>query len=133
MKGAISAIGYDPEKLTVIIMQLVMLYRNGQIARMSKRTGKAVTLVDIIDEVGKDAAKVLFNLRSADTHLDFDIDLAIKQSDENPVYYVQYAHARICSILRQTQERGIKQPEIQNLCSDDIKKCLGTLHLQEEF
>ncbi len=133
MKGAISAIGYDPEKLTVIIMQLVMLYRNGQIARMSKRTGKAVTLVDIIDEVGKDAARFFFNLRSADTHLDFDIDLAIKQSDENPVYYVQYAHARICSILRQTQERGIKQPEIQNLCSDDIKKCLETLHLQEEF
>jgi len=106
VKGALKALGYDPGRLTVILMQLVRLYRNGEIARMSKRTGRAVTLADIVEEVGRDAARFFFNMRGADTHLDFDLDLAIKQSDENPVYYVQYAHARICSILRQASEQG---------------------------
>jgi len=121
MKGALEALGYDPDKLEIIIMQLVRLYRNGEIARMSKRTGKSVTLSDIVDEVGKDAARFFFNMRSADTHLDFDLDLAVKQSDENPVYYVQYAHARICSILRQASELGIQEPDIGNLTPDEIK------------
>lgn len=120
MKGALEAIGYDPDKLTVIIMQLVRLYRNGEIARMSKRTGKAVSLVDIVDEVGKDAARYFFNMRGADTHLEFDLDLAIKQSDENPVYYVQYAHARICSILRQAREKGINIPKLQDLSEQEL-------------
>lgn len=111
MKASLEAIGYDPDKLTIIIMQLVRLYRDGEVARMSKRTGKAVTLSDIVDEIGKDAARFFFNMRGADTHLEFDLDLAVKQSDENPVYYVQYAHARICSILRQAQEKGITLPE----------------------
>ncbi|MDI3534902.1 MAG: arginyl-tRNA synthetase [Thermosediminibacterales bacterium] len=113
MKGALEALGYDPERLKVIIIQLVRLYRNGELARMSKRTGKAVTLADLVEEVGKDAARFFFNMRSADTHLDFDLDLAVSKSADNPVYYVQYAHARICSILRQVEERGIKIPSAE--------------------
>lgn len=120
MKASLEALGYDPDKLTVIIMQLVRLYRDGEVARMSKRTGKAVTLSDIVDEIGKDAARFFFNMRSADTHLEFDLDLAVKQSDENPVYYVQYAHARICSILRQAKDKGMALPKVteegKNLC-----------------
>lgn len=127
MKGAMAALGYDPDKLQIIIMQLVRLYRNGEIARMSKRTGKTVTLADIVEEVGKDAARFFFNMRSADTHLDFDLDLAVKQSDENPVYYVQYAHARICSILRQALEQDIKESDIDNLTQDEIKALVGLL------
>ena len=133
MKGALKALGYDPDKLTVIIMQLVRLYRNGEIARMSKRTGRAVTLVDIVEEVGKDAARFFFNLRGADTHLDFDLDLAIKQSDDNPVYYVQYAHARISSILRQAQEQGINMPDVNNITPDDINKYASLLTEEPEI
>ena len=133
MKGALKALGYDPDKLTVIIMQLVRLYRNGEIARMSKRTGRAVTLVDIVEEVGKDAARFFFNLRGADTHLDFDLDLAIKQSDDNPVYYVQYAHARISSILRQAQEQGINMPDVNNMTPDDINKYASLLTEEPEI
>ncbi len=113
LKGALEAIGIDPEKLEVIIIQLVRLYRNGEIARMSKRSGKAITLSDLVEEVGKDAARFFFNLRSASSHLDFDLDLAVKQSNENPVFYVQYAHARICSILRQMEKEGITLDIIQ--------------------
>ncbi|WP_343030062.1 arginine--tRNA ligase [Alkalibaculum sporogenes] len=101
LKGALEALGIEPDRLTIIIMQLVRLTRKGEISRMSKRSGKMVTLSDLIDEVGKDAARFFFNLRSPDSHLDFDLDLAMEQSNDNPVFYVQYAHARICSILRQ--------------------------------
>ncbi len=101
LKGAMSALGIDPGRLQVIIMQLVRLFKGGEPVRMSKRTGEFVTLRDLIEEVGADAARYFFVMRSADSHLDFDLDLAKKQSNENPVYYVQYAHARICSILRQ--------------------------------
>lgn len=104
MKGAIEALGYDPDRLQVIIMQLVRLFRGGEPVRMSKRSGEYVTLRELIDEVGKDAARFFFVNRSSDSHLDFDLDLAKKQSSDNPVYYVQYAHARICSILRQAGE-----------------------------
>jgi arginyl-tRNA synthetase len=113
MKGSMEALGYDPDRLHIIIMQLVRLYRNGEIARMSKRTGRAVTLADLVDEVGKDAARFFFNMRGADTHLDFDLDLAVSQSSDNPVFYVQYAHARISSILRQVRENGIQVPDIK--------------------
>jgi len=132
MKGALKALGYDPDKLTVIIIQLVRLYRNGEIARMSKRTGRAVTLSDIIEEVGKDAARFFFNLRSADTHLDFDLDLAIKQSEDNPVYYVQYAHARISSILRQAAEQGARIPDINHFSEEEISKYLELLKEEAE-
>ena len=84
-------------------MQLVRLFRGGEPVRMSKRTGEYITLHDLMDEVGVDAARYFFVMRSADSHLDFDLDLAREQSSENPVYYVQYAHARICSILRQAE------------------------------
>ena len=100
MKGAVAALGIDPSKLDVVLFQLVRLYRNGEVARMSKRTGKSISLTDLIEEVGKDAARFNFNTKASGSHLDFDLDLAVKQSNENPVFYVQYAHARICSMLR---------------------------------
>jgi arginyl-tRNA synthetase len=111
MKAALKALGYDPEQLTVVVMQLVRLFSGGEIVRMSKRTGQYITLSDLMDEVGKDAARYFFVMRSHDSHLDFDLDLAKEESGENPVYYVQYAHARICSILRQAQEEGISTKE----------------------
>lgn len=108
MKGAMTALGLDPAGLDVILMQLVRLYRGGQIVRMSKRTGTTVSLDELIEEVGRDAARFSFVMRNPDSHLDFDLELAKQQSLENPVYYVQYAHARICSIFRQAQAGGIQ-------------------------
>jgi arginyl-tRNA synthetase len=96
-------------------MQLVKLIEGGQVVKMSKRTGRMVTLRDLIDEVGKDAARFFFNLRSADSPIDFDLDLAKEQSNENPVFYVQYAHARICSIIRQLEEEGVKIDNIDEV------------------
>ncbi|MBY0123285.1 arginine--tRNA ligase [Bacillus sp. S/N-304-OC-R1] len=107
MKAAIQALGYDREALEVEIIQLVHLYKNGEKMKMSKRTGKAVTMRDLVEEVGLDATRYFFAMRSADTHMDFDLDLAVSESNENPVYYAQYAHARICSILRQGEEQGL--------------------------
>ncbi|WP_303870718.1 arginine--tRNA ligase [Acetobacterium wieringae] len=104
LKGALTAVGIDASNFDVVIMQLVRLLRNGEVARMSKRQGKAIALTDLIDEVGVDATRFFFNLRSPDSHFDFDLDLAIEQSNDNPVFYVQYAHARICSIIRQMTE-----------------------------
>ncbi len=106
LKGAMKALGYDPDCLDIVIMQLVRLFKGGEIIRMSKRSGEFVTLEDLMAEVGRDAARYFFVMRSADSHLDFDMDLAKSQSAENPVYYIQYAHARICSIFRQLQEKG---------------------------
>lgn len=107
MKAAIEALGYGRDALEVEIIQLVHLYKNGEKMKMSKRTGKAVTMRDLVDEVGLDAVRYFFAMRSADTHMDFDLDLAVSQSNENPVYYAQYAHARISSILRQGEEQGL--------------------------
>lgn len=107
MKAAIEALGYDPNMLEVEIIQLVSLYQNGEKVKMSKRTGKAVTMRDLMEEVGLDATRYFFAMRSSDTHLDFDMDLAVSQSNENPVYYAQYAHARVCSILRQGEEQQL--------------------------
>lgn len=106
VKAAMEALGNDPGKLTVLIAQMVSLFQNGEKVKMSKRTGKAVTMEDLMDEVGVDAIRYFFTMRSMDSHLDFDMDLAISTSNENPVYYVQYAHARICSIFRQAEEQG---------------------------
>lgn len=99
IKGAMTALGYPGDDITVILMQLVRLYRGGEIVKMSKRSGKYVTLDELIEEVGKEAARFFFIMRSPDSALDFDLDLAKAESSDNPVYYVQYAHARICSIL----------------------------------
>lgn len=115
MKGSMEAIGVDPDRLDIIIMQLVRLLRNGEVARMSKRRGQTITLADLVEEVGRDAARFFFNLRSADTHLDFDLDLAVEKSNENPVFYVQYAHARICSILGQIAQEGVAVPAIDSI------------------
>lgn len=115
LKGAMQALGYDPDKLQVVIMQLVRLFRGGEIVRMSKRSGEFVTLDDLVEEVGKDAARYFFVMRSPDSHLDFDMDLAKSKSNDNPVYYIQYAHARICSIFRQVQESGISVPSARNI------------------
>lgn len=111
IKAAAIALGYDPDKLEIMIVQMVNLFRGGQAVIMSKRTGELVTLSEIVEEVGADAARFFFLMRSSESQLDFDLDLAKEQSDRNPVFYVQYAHARICSILRQAQEQGIPTPE----------------------
>lgn len=99
LKGAMTALGYPGDDITVILMQLVRLYRGGEIVKMSKRSGQYVTLDELIEEVGKEAARFFFIMRNPDSALDFDLDLAKAESSDNPVYYVQYAHARICSIL----------------------------------
>ena len=109
MKAAVGALGYNPEQLEVLILQMVSLYRNGELVKMSKRTGQSVTLNELIEEVGTDAARFFFVMRSIDSQLDFDLTLATEKSNENPVYYIQYAHARICSIFRQLKEAGIKE------------------------
>lgn len=111
MKGAMDAIGLDGNKLDVVLMQLVKLVRNGEIVKMSKRTGKAIQLSDLLDEVPVDAARFLFNMREANSQMDFDLDLAVQQDSQNPVYYVQYAHARICSIVKSLAKEGISPKE----------------------
>ncbi|GLX71340.1 arginine--tRNA ligase [Paenibacillus glycanilyticus] len=107
VKAAMAALGNDPDKLVVLIAQMVSLFQDGEKVKMSKRTGKAVTMQDLMDEVGVDAIRYFFTMRSMDSHLDFDMDLAISTSNENPVFYVQYAHARICSIFRQAEEQNV--------------------------
>ena len=107
LKGALQAIGIDASRLDIVLMQLVRLMRDGEVVRMSKRTGKAIQLADLLDEVPVDAARFLFNLREANAQMDFDLDLAVQQDAQNPVYYVQYANARICSILRALEKEGI--------------------------
>ncbi|WP_210364379.1 arginine--tRNA ligase [Bacillus sp. REN3] len=135
MKAAIEALGYDRDTLEVEIIQLVHLYKNGEKMKMSKRTGKAVTMRDLIDEVGLDGVRYFFAMRSSDTHMDFDLDLAVSQSNENPVYYAQYAHARISSILRQAAEQGLVFDEgadfklIQSEKEIDLLKKLGEFPL----
>jgi arginyl-tRNA synthetase len=111
MKAAVEALGVDPSRLDIVIYQLVRLFRNGEVARMSKRTGRAISLDDLLEEVGRDAARFIFNTKASGSHLDFDLDLAVKQSNENPVYYVQYAHARICSMLKLIEAEGTRIPE----------------------
>lgn len=111
MKGSIEALGYNRDSLEIILMQLVRLLRGGDVVRMSKRTGQFITLTELVEEVGKDAARYFFIMRSPDSHLEFDLDLAKSQTNDNPVFYIQYAHARICSIFRQLDERGGKLPD----------------------
>ena len=106
MKGAMDAIGLNGEQLDVVLMQMVNLMRDGKPVRMSKRTGKAITLTDLLDEVPIDSARFFFNMRESSSTLDFDLDLAVRSDSENPVYYVQYAHARICSLLKKLEAQG---------------------------
>ena len=135
LKNAITAIGYPGDKLDILLMQLVKLVRGGELVKMSKRTGKAIQLSDLLDEVPVDSARFLFNTREASTQMDFDLDLAIQQDNQNPVYYVQYAHARICSILRNIEAEGITVRE----CTDEELKLLTVpeerelIHLLSSF
>lgn len=122
MKAAIQALGNDKDTLEVEIIQMVQLYQNGEKVKMSKRTGKAVTLRELMEEVGIDAMRYFFAMRSADSHLDFDMDLAVSKSNENPVYYAQYAHARVCSILRQGEELGLAASGKSNYSLIDTEK-----------
>ena len=129
VKAAMEALGHDPKKLTVLLLQMVALYRGGELVKMSKRTGQSVTLNELMEEVGTDAARYFFLMRSLDSQLDFDLDLAKKKSNDNPVYYIQYAHARICSIFRQAEETKLvlgDKPELSLLTDpseiDLIKK-----------
>ena len=121
VKAAMQALGHDPEKLTVLLLQMVSLYRGGELVKMSKRTGQSVTLNELMEEVGTDAARYFFLMRSLDSQLDFDLDLAKKKSNDNPVYYIQYAHARICSIFRQAEETKLvlgKAPKLSLLTDE---------------
>ena len=139
VKAAIGSLGFSPEQLEVLIVQMVSLYRSGQLVKMSKRTGQSVTLSELIEEVGTDAARFFFIMRSLDSQLDFDLDLAKSKSNENPVYYIQYAYARIASIFRQAAEDGITLEEIDytkldlltSECEVDLIKKLG--EYQEEI
>ena len=120
VKAAMSALGFDAEKLDVRLLQMVRLLRGGELVKLSKRTGQTITLSELIEEVGTDAARYFFVMRSMDSQLDFDMDLATSQSNENPVYYIQYAHARICSIFRQAEENNLKaeNPELALLVEE---------------
>ena len=109
-RAGVSAVGDNPDKLEFVLMQLVRLVRDGEVVRMSKRTGKAITLADLLDEISVDAARFFFNSRQADTHLEFDMGLAVRQDSENPVYYIQYAHARICTLLKNLLAEGHQVP-----------------------
>lgn len=117
MKAALTALGLDADRLDIVIMQMVRLVRNGETIKLSKRSGKAITLNTLLEEIPIDAARFFFNLREPNSHFDFDLELAAKQSSENPVYYVQYAHARICSILNKAKEQGFEMtvPSIEEL------------------
>ena len=111
LKAALNALGVDETKLDVVLMQMVRLVRNGETVKLSKRSGKAITLVTLLDEIPIDAARFYFNLREANSQFEFDLDLAVEKSSQNPVFYVQYAHARICSMLRNLEAEGISIPE----------------------
>nr|WP_320048412.1 arginine--tRNA ligase [uncultured Desulfuromonas sp.] len=126
MKAVLAALGRNPEDLQIILVQLVNLLREGEQIAMSTRAGKFVTLKEVVDEVGKDACRFFFLMRRSDSQLDFDLELAKKQSTENPVYYVQYAHARVCSISRNAEEAGVSLPK-----NEDVK--LDVLTLPEEL
>ncbi len=127
LKAAMQGLGYDPQVLQVVLVQMVQLTRGGEPVRMGKRTGEFVALEEVLDEVGRDAARFFFLMRKSDSHLDFDLDLAKKQSSENPVFYVQYAHARVASIFEQARKSGV----IWNP-ADNARIALERLELPEE-
>jgi len=131
MSAVVQALGLDPTRLKIIIAQLVTLKRGGDVVRISKRTGDMITLTNVLDEVGADACRFFFLARSADSQMDFDLDLATKESSENPVYYVQYAHARICSILKLAKEEGMDFSDGDaSLLNDEAELSLLRLILQ---
>jgi arginyl-tRNA synthetase len=137
VKAALATVGIDPERLHVLLVQFVSLLRDGKPVSMSTRSGEFVTLRQVVDEVGRDAARFLFLTRSCDAALDFDLELAKRQTTDNPVFYVQYAHARICSVFRQAQAEGVAVPAaaeaaLPRLEMDDERALLKLLHLFPE-
>lgn len=132
MKAALSALGIDANRLDCVIMQMVRLVRNGETIKLSKRSGKAITLTTLLEEIPIDAARFFFNLREPNSHFDFDLDLAAQETSQNPVYYVQYAHARICSILKKAQDEGVTlrtptNEELDMLTSDEERELIRHL------
>lgn len=132
MKAALSALGIDADRLDCVIMQMVRLVRNGETIKLSKRSGKAITLTTLLEEIPIDAARFFFNLREPNSHFDFDLDLAAQETSQNPVYYVQYAHARICSILKKAQDEGVTlrtptNEELDMLTSDEERELIRHL------
>jgi arginyl-tRNA synthetase len=130
MYAACKALGIEEGRLEIVVFQLVRLMRDGETAKMSKRTGKAISLEDLIDEVGKDAVRFFFNMKASGSHLDFDIELAARQSNENPVYYVQYAYARICSLMRKVGEEKLLTggtADLSLLCTKEEKDLISRL------
>ncbi len=132
MKAALTALGLDASRLDAVIMQMVRLVRDGETIKLSKRSGKAITLTTLLEEVPIDAARFFFNLREPNSHFDFDLDLAAQETSQNPVYYVQYAHARICSIIKKAQDQGVtlKTPtdsQLALLNSDEEKELIAHL------
>ena len=131
VKASMAALGYDPERLKVLLIQMVNLLKNGEPVVLSKRAGEIITLRWLINEVGTDAARFIFLTRKCDSHLDFDIEIAKRQTEENPVFYVQYAHARVCSIKRTAQERNItlslNEPDLSLLKEEEEKELMRKL------
>jgi len=113
-RAGVQALGYDPARFEILIHQIVRLFRGSEMVRMSKRAGDIIPLSALLEDVGADAARFFFLMQSLDSHLDFDLELAKRQANENPVYYVQYAHARICSILREAEDRGVSLPRVSS-------------------
>jgi len=122
MKGVLQALGHDPERFEVIILQWVKLLRGGEVVKMSKRSGEFVTMEDLVEEVGVDAARFFFLMRRAESPLDFDLELAVKRSEENPVYYVQYAHARIFHVLEYARAQGVADPDPSSTRFDTLSE-----------
>ncbi len=135
VKAAVAAMGFDPDALNVLLLQLVNLIEAGQVKAMTTRGGEFVTLREVMDDVGTDAARFIFLTRRCDSHLDFDLDLARSQSQENPVYYVQYAHARLASVFRTAKEAGVemKEPEEINLSLLDSPEEIKLMKLLASF
>lgn len=127
LKAALTALGVDASRLDAVLMQMVRLVRGKEVIKASKRSGKAITLVTLLEEVPTDAARFFFNLREPNSHFDFDLDLAVEESSQNPVYYVQYAHARICSIMRSLKDDKIEK----KACSKEQLTCLNTFEERE--
>ena len=138
LQRALDAIGLDgSHRLEIVLMQLVRMMQGGEVVRMSKRTGKSLTLSDLLDEIPVDAARFFFNSRAAETQMEFDLDLAVKQDSDNPLYYVQYAHARICSVLRHAAESGVAVPAARDtdltvLAHEDEKALIKAIALLPE-
>ncbi len=133
MEAVLEALGHGDGGFQVLLVQFVSLMRGGETVQMSTRSGKFVTLADVVKEVGVDATRFFFLMRSSNSHLDFDLELAKKETQENPVYYIQYAHARICSLHRMAEEKGVPRAKVEGvnlerLDQDEdfslIKKCL---------